>query len=176
MKKSKKIILATMCLSTMVNMLSPVTIMASASQGENNSYESQQNTYDIEWVEDGEDYEEIIINGDLRASGTYSSTYDMTGGIYTKQSWQTSSTPTFEVSITPKTYKCPEGVSPELTIYLEKKSLLGWKTADKDNVSLKEGGEVTLTGDGKGTYRLYIYNGSKYETTGDIYISYSYDD
>lgn len=41
-----------------------------------NSYERQQSTYDIERVEDGEDYDEIIVNADLRASGTYSSTYD----------------------------------------------------------------------------------------------------
>ncbi len=176
MKKSKKIILTTMCLSTMVNMLSPMTITAFANQGTNDFYESQQSTYDIEWVEDGEDYEESIINADFRASGNYNSTYDITGGIYTKQSWEASNTPTFEVTIRPNTYDCPEGVFPELTVYLEKKSTFGWKIADKGNVSLKEGGDLTLTGDGKGKYRLYIYNGSRYETTGDIYISYYYDD
>lgn len=41
-----------------------------------NSYERQQSTYDIERVEDGEDYKETIVNADLGASGTYSSIYD----------------------------------------------------------------------------------------------------
>lgn len=86
-------------------MLSSITITTFANQGKNNSYESQQITYDIEWVEDGEDYEESIINADFRASGSYSSTYDMTGGIFTKQSWEATNTPTFKVSISQKTYK-----------------------------------------------------------------------
>lgn len=173
MKKGKKTILTTLCLLSMANVLSPMT--AFANERKNvfcQEVVAQQNTYNLEMVEDGKDYEEIIVNGNSRVSGSYSSTYDMKGGIITKQSWQTSSTPTFNVDIVPRTY--PLAVNPNMTICLEKQFLFTWLDVAHDTVSIQNGGRVTLRGDGAGTYRIHIYNTSNYQTTGDIYINFSY--
>ena len=42
----------------------------------------------LDFVDDSNpNYEAIIINADVRGSGTYRGDFDMTGGIYTKQNW-----------------------------------------------------------------------------------------
>ena len=52
-------------------------------------------------------YEAIIINADVRGSGTYRGDFDMTGGIYTKQNWVVSDTPTFDINVWIESYGYP---------------------------------------------------------------------
>lgn len=132
----------------------------------------------LELIEDnGQNYEETVIyvNPLLRASSQYKTSYDMTGGVYTKQTWNTSNAPTFEVSVIPETY---DGASKDVNmgIYLEKKSGLSWKVVDEDSVKITEGGTVTLKGDGGGSYRLYFRNWSGFRTTGKIVINATWTD
>ena len=51
-------------------------------------------TYETNLIEDnGEEYQEIIINTNRRATGTYETDYDMVGGVFTQQSWNCTATP-----------------------------------------------------------------------------------
>ena len=130
----------------------------------------------LEFVEDdGRPYGEIVIQSNplLRASGTYESTYDMTGGIYTRQSWNVTSAPTFKVTISP-TYFGGNDKKVEMSVFLEKKELFGWSTAAEGRVTVMGGGTVTLRGASSGTYRIYLRNWSGWSTKGKVKITYSY--
>lgn len=125
-------------------------------------------------IEDnGQAYEEILIDQLTRASGTYSTTYDMKGGVYTQQSWNATSAPTFKVKVTPTHYEGEAGVG--MGIYLQKKNIFGgWDNVASSSVRLDRGGTVTLKGSSKGTYRLYFRNWSGFRAMGRIVITYSY--
>lgn len=153
------------------------TALANESKSQNNIPEISMPegvTYELNLIEDnGEEYQEIIINTNSRASGTYSTDYDMTGGVYSAQSWACDATPTFNVTITPTSFA---GASNEVKmgIKLQKKGTLGYSDVDEDYVTLKYGGTVTVKGNGSGTYRLYFRNYSGFKATGSIYVSFSY--
>lgn len=152
---------------------------AFASEGNNinNSLELstyEDTTYTLNLAEDnGEEYQEIIINPNLKASGTYETTYDTTGGVYTQQTWVCSDTPKFTVTIKPTSFA---GASQTVTmgIKLQKKGALVYSDVDEDYVTLAKGGTVTVSGNEAGTYRLYFRNYSGFRATGKIYISFSY--
>ena len=150
--------------------------LAMANPVENNApaeiQQADSNTLTL--IEDnGQAYEEILINQLTRASGTYSTTYDMTGGVYTQQSWNATSAPTFKVKVTPTSYEGEAGVG--MGIYLQKKNFFGgWDNVAEDSVRLERGGTVTLKGNSAGTYRLYFRNWSGFRATGSIVITYSY--
>lgn len=132
--------------------------------------------YHLDLKEDnGQPYEEVLIytNPFMRASGTYETDYDMTGGVYSVQNWVTTAAPTFDVTISPTSF---EGSSSTvlMTIYLEKKNGNKWEVVDEGDVTLKYGGSVSLSGDTSGTYRLYFRNWSGFRAKGKIYVSYSY--
>lgn len=138
--------------------------------------ETNANDLRLEFVEDdGRPYDEIVIQSNplFRASGTYKSTYDMTGGIYTRQSWEVSSAPTFKVTISP-TYFAGSDDRVEMGVFLERKELFGWSTAAEGRVTVMKGGTVTLRGASAGTYRIYLRNWSGFSTKGNISITYSY--
>lgn len=131
-------------------------------------------TYETNLIEDnGEEYQEIIINTNRRATGTYETDYDMVGGVFTQQSWNCTATPTFKVTVNPTYY---DGVDKNvhMGIYLQKNSTLGFSNVSQSYVTVAKGGSVTLKGNGSGKYRLYFRNYSGYETNGTIYISFSY--
>lgn len=132
---------------------------------------------DVVLIEDnGDPYVEIIIGEDemlSRASGgTHSTTYDMTGGVFTKQTWNCSNAPTFVVRVIPKTFD--GNMDSDMSIYLERKSGLMWTGADAADTSMVYPGRVTLKGSQAGNYRLYFRNWTGFRATGDIEISYSY--
>lgn len=133
---------------------------------------------DVVLIEDnGDPYVEIIISEDgmlsrASGSGTYSTTYDMTGGVFTKQTWNCSSAPTFIVKVIPKTFA--GDMDSNMSIYLERKSGLVWTGADAAETSIVSPGSVTLKGSQAGNYRLYFRSWTGYRATGDIEISYSY--
>ena len=134
------------------------------------------NGYHLDLVEDnGQYYEEILIyrNPLSRASGSYSTTYNMTGGVYTRQSWVTTAAPTFNITIEPESF-AGASTEVEMGIFLEKKSSIGWSVVDEARVTLVDGGSVTLSGESAGTYRLYFRNWSGFKATGNIYVTYSY--
>lgn len=134
---------------------------------------------DVNLIEDnGEAYVEIIITDDQissRASGSYSTTYDMKGGVFTQQSWKCTSAPTFTVYVSPTSFAGTEyGVDGYMTVFLERKTGLGWDSVDADKTSLISDGKVILEGSQSGTYRLYFNSISGYRATGDIEIEYEY--
>ena len=51
-----------------------------------------------------------------------------------------------------------------------------WSATDYAYVSAKDGGSVTLTGDGSGTYRIYLrlIEATGYRVTGTLNISYNF--
>lgn len=131
-------------------------------------------TYKTNLIEDnGEKYQEIIINTNERASGTYETDYDMVGGVFTQQTWECSATPTFKVTVNP-TYYAGIDKNVHMDICLQKKSARGFSEVSKSYVTVAKGGSVTLKGNGSGKYRLYFRNYSGYETKGTIYIRFSY--
>lgn len=139
-------------------------------------YAADLNSKSFELIEDdGEPYEEEIIyfNPLLRASGTYKSTYDMTGGVYSSTTWKCSSGPSFKVTISP-TYFEIDDAHVNMTVYLEKKEIYGWNPVDQGDVTLLKGGTVNLSGNSSGTYRLYFRNWSGFQAKGKINVSYSY--
>ena len=74
----------------------------------------------LDFVDDSNpNYEAIIINADVRGSGTYRGDFDMTGGIYTKQNWVVSDTPTFDINVWIESYGYPGGDDSDLYIGLE---------------------------------------------------------
>ncbi|MCM1325707.1 MAG: hypothetical protein NC094_11005 [Bacteroidales bacterium] len=101
-------------------------------------------------------------------SGSYESTYDMTGGLYSARTWDATATPTFTVS-TSNCYSVYEGT---IYVMLEKKKLLGWSTKDDDELDARTSGSCTLVGDGAGTYRIYIRQLTGFQMTGDITIEW----
>lgn len=133
----------------------------------------------LDFVDDSNpNYEAIIINADARGDGTYQGDFDMTGGVYTKQSWTVSATPTFDINIWIESYGYPADDDSDLYIGLEKKSAVGnrWSATDYAYVSAKDGGSVTLTGNGSGTYRIYLrlIEATGYRVTGSLNISYNF--
>ena len=133
----------------------------------------------LDFVDDSNpNYEAIIINADVRGSGTYRGDFDMTGGIYTKQNWVVSDTPTFDINVWIESYGYPGCDDSDLYIGLEKKSAVTnkWSATDYAYVSAKDGGSVTLTGDGSGTYRIYLrlIEATGYRVTGTLNISYNF--
>ena len=150
--------------------------LAMANPVENNApaeiQQADSNTLTL--IEDnGQAYEEILIDQLTRASGTYSTTNAMSASVYTQQSWNATSAPTFKVKITPTYYKGEPGVG--LGIYLQMKNALGiWNDVANSRVALDKGGTVTLKGKTAGTYRLYFRNWSGSRAKGSIVITYSY--
>ena len=132
----------------------------------------------ITLIEDnGEDYEEEIINVRGRGSGTYETSFTITGGVYTKQSWKTDDEPTFNVTITTTSFEGEDlNLNSSYTVFLEKKGALGYAPVDEGDILIKEGytDSVKLTGDGAGTYRLYIRSYTGFEVSGDLYVKFSY--
>ena len=63
----------------------------------------------------------------------------MTGGIYTKQNWVVSDTPTFDINVWIESYGYPGGDDSDLYIGLEKKSAVTnkWSATDYAYVSDK---------------------------------------
>lgn len=91
------------------------------------------------------------------ASSTYSSTYDMTGGVFTSR--------TFTYSQYLKTTISPSQGSPgsDMYIYLAKKTSSGWSIKDEvGTVDSAEGGTVTYNGSGTNGIYLRNYNGAQW--------------
>lgn len=129
-------------------------------------------------IEDnGQDYEEEIINVNTRGSGSYETSFTIKGGVYTQQSWKTDKEPTFDVTITTTSFEAEDlNLGSSYTVFLEKKGALGYAPIDEGEILIKEGhtDSVKLTGDGAGTYRLYIRNYTGFEASGDLYVKFSY--
>lgn len=104
------------------------------------------------------------------ASGSYSSTYNMTGGLYVKQTWDAKNTPTFKVSNS-NGYSVVDG---EIYVMLQKKGLLGYSTKSDGTLPARKGGSCTLKGDGSGNYRIYLRQLTGDRMTGDITVSWSW--
>lgn len=106
-------------------------------------------------------------------SGTYNTTYDMTGGVYTKRTWDATSIPTFKVSNSQCTVDYAD-LDPTIYVQLERKGLLGYTVVSDGELSGKYGGKCTLKGDKAGTYRIYFRQLSGYRITGKLSIDYSW--
>lgn len=106
------------------------------------------------------------------ASGNYSSTYDMTGGIYVKKTWTTSATPTFKVSNSNCYSECP--VSTTIDVMLKKSTLTGWSTVKSGSLNAGKSSSCSLKGSGKGKYQIYLRTASGYRMTGNIKVSWSW--
>lgn len=103
------------------------------------------------------------------ASGTYNSTYSMTGGVYS-QVWNASAKPTFTVSLYPDI-----GVAnANITIYLERDNWNGWGVVTSKSVSSTSGSTSTLYGQESGEHRIYLRNYSGKLMQGDVTIKYSW--
>ena len=104
------------------------------------------------------------------ANGTYESTYDMTGGVYSKITWTTDGQATFDVFVNPSEGR--EGTI--LTVFLQKsKSFNSWVDVESGEVDSVDGGSVTLNASEAGTYRIYLRNWTGFRVKGDISINYS---
>jgi hypothetical protein len=103
-------------------------------------------------------------------SGTYNTSYDMTGGVYTQQTWNASATPTFVVETTPSV-----GVEGAIIReFLQKNATFGWSDVASKDVSSQNYAKATLVGSDKGEYRIYFRNYSGFQMKGSIKISYSW--
>ena len=103
-------------------------------------------------------------------SGSYTSTYDMTGGVYSARNWEATATPTFIVS----NWDCYSVYDGTIYVMLEKKSLLGWNTKDDSTLNARTSGNCSLIGDGSGKYRIYLRQNTGYQMTGRIEFKWSW--
>lgn len=153
--------------------------LTSAFAAENSeTINSNENMNTLTLIEDnGQSYEEEIINVNGRESGSYETTFSIKGGVYTKQSWNVSKTPTFSATITTNEFEGADlGLDTSYTVYLEKKGTLGYAPIDEGDIAIEEGytDTVTLEGDGKGTYRIYVRNWSGFEASGNLNVKFNY--
>lgn len=91
------------------------------------------------------------------ASNTYSSTYDMTGGVFTSKSF------TYSKYISTTISPSQGSSGSNMYIYLTKKTSSGWTIKDEvGTVDSVEGGTVSY--DGSGTNGIYLrnYNGARW--------------
>ena len=109
-----------------------------------------------------------LITFILSKSFTYSSTFEITGGIYTKKTWECPSAPTFKVSIGISECEAPIDHGLTLEVDLIKKGFFFDQTVSSDNVNLHYGGDVTLTGNEGGEYIIYLHNESSHRVKGSI--------
>ena len=107
-----------------------------------------------------------IISSILSKSYTYSSTFEIKGGIKTKKTWECSSTPTFKVIIGIDECEAPIDRGFTLDVYLEKKGKI--TSVSNGCVNLHYGGEVTLEGDGEGEYYIYLHHSTGHRVKGSI--------
>ncbi|CAM3068983.1 hypothetical protein PASE110613_15220 [Paenibacillus sediminis] len=104
------------------------------------------------------------------ASGTYNTSYDMTGGVYSKSTWSPSGPSSFEFLMSPTI-----GVSgANIGIYLQKSGILGYSDVDSTQVSSTSFSDSTLHGSSAGTYRFYLRDWSGFQNTGDLTMKYSW--
>ena len=105
------------------------------------------------------------------ASGTYESTYSLTGGLNSR---------TFDASATPKfvvtTYPSKGLKGTTMTLYLKKQGFFGDSDIDSGTVSSTEVDSVTLYKSGSGSGKYYIrfrnFTGTLFE--GKVKIDYSW--
>lgn len=105
----------------------------------------------------------------LAESGSYNSTYYMTGGLYSARTWDATDTPTFTVT----TSNCYAQVPSVIYVMLQRKTLTGWNTTDNDEID-SSGGSCSLDGDGSGKYRIYLRQLTGYVMSGDINFSWTW--
>lgn len=163
-------------MSTTFLSFAPAVVWAGELPGEPQAFGQSVSDSALDLVEDdGRDHGSILIetNPLTRASGTYESTYNMDGGVYTRQNWTTTAAPTFKVTIEPTSFEGSDS-KVGMGIYLEKKELFGWSAVDEGRVTLMAGGTVTLKGSAAGTYRIYLRNWSGLWATGKVKIRFSY--
>ncbi len=105
------------------------------------------------------------------ASGSYNSSYDMTGGVYSQDILIDGNNGKIVVNLIPtKGYN-----DHNIDVYLQKKGLLGvWSGVTGNNVSSVYNSTSTFSNLEKGTYRIYLRNWSGQQMTGKSTISWSY--
>lgn len=112
----------------------------------------------------------IDTTGVYAVSGSYSTTYNMTGGVYSSQNWNATNMSTFKIKTTPTV-----GYDHiEIVQYLERKTFAGWTDVNNANVPSKKSSSSSLTGDKSGEYRIYFRNYSGVQIKGNFSISYSW--
>ncbi|WP_273127778.1 hypothetical protein [Bacillus weihaiensis] len=103
------------------------------------------------------------------ASGEYESTYNMTGGVYSKY-FDVGSDPTFTVYVYPEI-----GVEgSNISLYLERKTTFGHAGVDSGSVSSTVNDSEKLYGDNDAQYRIYYRNWTGHQMKGDTTIKWSY--
>jgi len=106
-------------------------------------------------------------------SGSYSTYYDMKGGVYSQRTWDATAAPRFDIGVS-QAYSS-EYLYNKLNCYLEKKVPWGWGNADSDQVPVATGGYMLLRGNESGTYRLYFrLEATGYRASGGLNIEWSW--
>jgi hypothetical protein len=101
-------------------------------------------------------------------SGSYSSTYSMTGGVYSRQ-MDVGTNPSFTAKLKPT-----QSVPTNLTVYLEKKTSTGWSSLISKDVSSSSNSTTTFTNNNSGIYRFYFRNWSGQLAKGNVDISWKW--
>jgi hypothetical protein len=104
------------------------------------------------------------------ASGTYNTTYDMTGGVYSATTWTPTGNSTWKFQISPIIGVSGAG----MTIYIEKSGFFGWSTVDSANISSTLYSDSTLYSSSTSTHRFYLRDWSGFQNTGYITLKYSW--
>ena len=110
----------------------------------------------------------IIAVTNFVFAASFNSTYDMTGGLFTRTFSPTSSKPIVTVQTWPDVGVYGQSMS----VYLQKKNTFGYDDVSSGSLDSTVYDETSLKGNSKGTYRIYLRNWTGKKMSGDIPISY----
>lgn len=102
-------------------------------------------------------------------SGSYNSTYDMTGGVYSR-TMSVGSNPSFTCNLYPA-----QGVYDAIIrVFLEYKEWYGYTSVASNDVSSTSSSSSNFTKSDSGTYRFYLRNYTGLQMTGDCSFSWQW--